>query len=291
MIGIYKITNLINGHKYIGKSIDIQARWCEHKRESNLPEEKWEENKRHEQTRLHKAIRKYGSDNFSCEIIEECLEEELSAKEIYWISYYNTYLNKEDYNMTPGGDGYTCGPGEEAPGCKISQQECNIIKQCLKKHMTACEIIKLVPSATPGIISSINYGKSWFDANEIYPISIRNGNRLWTSEQALLIKKEYANGLNLQELADRYGGTADTIKELVSGKTYTELPLIERKVDWQRTNKKCRKLTNEEVKFFRQEAKTNSILGLYNKYRPKNMGYSAFRNMILRNTYKDVLDD
>jgi len=48
MVGIYKITNTLNGHKYIGKSKNIADRWSEHKRESQLPEEKWSQNKRHE---------------------------------------------------------------------------------------------------------------------------------------------------------------------------------------------------------------------------------------------------
>ena len=291
MIGIYKITNKINNHSYVGKSINIQERWNEHKRESMLPEEKWQQNKRHEQTKLHKAIRKYGVESFLFEIIEECSINELNEKEIYWIAYYNTYLNPEHYNMTPGGDGYTCGSGEQAAGCKITQEECNIIKEKLKEGLKAQDIIQLVPNATPGIISSINHGHSWFDANETYPLSIRNGNHLWSDKQALLIRQEYAEGKNLQDLALKYGGIADTIKDLVSGKTYKHLPLYERQVDWKRTNLKQRKLTNEQVKFFRKEAKNNSILSLYNKYKPIGMGYSAFRNMIVRNTYKDVLDD
>lgn len=291
MIGIYKITNLINGHSYIGKSKNIYERWSEHKRESQLPESTWEKNKRHEQTQLHKAMRKYGVNQFSYEIIEECSLEELDKKEIYWIAYYNTYLDKNHYNMTPGGDGYNCGSGENAPGCKITQQECNLIKEGLKNRMTANEILKIVPNATRGIITSINYGHSWFDLNETYPLSIRNGNRLWSQEEAMAIRQKYSEGINLQDLAEQYGGSPDTIKDLISGKTYSELPLIERTVDWKRTNKKARQLSDDEVRFFRKEAKNNSILNLYNKYKPKNMGYSAFRNMIVKNTYKDVLDD
>ena len=31
LTGIYKITNKINGHLYIGQSIDIENRWTRHK--------------------------------------------------------------------------------------------------------------------------------------------------------------------------------------------------------------------------------------------------------------------
>ena len=89
MIGIYKITNKINGKCYIGKSINIERRFKEHKyicSESN-------------QT-LKRAYKKYGRENFEFSILEECLEEELNKKEIYYIK-----ILKPQYNRTSGGDG------------------------------------------------------------------------------------------------------------------------------------------------------------------------------------------
>ena len=69
MIGIYKITNLINSHSYIGLSTHIEDRWEYHKNPYNWNREK---NKS-----LYKAILKYGIENFSFEILEECSSEEL----------------------------------------------------------------------------------------------------------------------------------------------------------------------------------------------------------------------
>ena len=75
MIGIYKIQNLINGKIYIGQSVHIQARFNQHKNEA-----------KNGNTRpLYNAIRKYGIENFSFEIIEECSKEMLNEREIYWI--------------------------------------------------------------------------------------------------------------------------------------------------------------------------------------------------------------
>lgn len=73
--GIYKITNKINGHSYIGQSLNIEQRWTEHKKCINNTES-WDRS-------LYKAIRKYGLDNFSWEIIEECSEENLDNRETY----------------------------------------------------------------------------------------------------------------------------------------------------------------------------------------------------------------
>ena len=99
MIGIYKIQNLVNGKVYIGQSIHIEQRWKQHrliqKNCQNKP--------------LYKAFVKYGLDNFSFQVIEECEIEKLNEREQYWIDYYNSYIGDENsngYNLTRGGEGY-----------------------------------------------------------------------------------------------------------------------------------------------------------------------------------------
>lgn len=91
--GIYKIINLINNKQYIGQSIDIETRWQQHKTS----------NKNYI---LYQAFKKYGLENFSFEIIEECSKEKLDEREQYWIKYCNT-LTPNGYNMTSGGE--SCG--------------------------------------------------------------------------------------------------------------------------------------------------------------------------------------
>lgn len=58
MIGIYKITNLINNHSYVGQSVDISRRWNAHKEEA-----KKEKSDKFDYP-LYRAIRKYGINNF-----------------------------------------------------------------------------------------------------------------------------------------------------------------------------------------------------------------------------------
>lgn len=93
---IYKITNKLNGHSYIGQTIqNVKERFYQHcatkcdKAVLNMA--------------VHKAIQKYGKENFTLEILEEIDSTLLNDKEKYWIEYFDTYKN--GYNETLGGQG------------------------------------------------------------------------------------------------------------------------------------------------------------------------------------------
>ncbi len=92
MVGIYKITNTVNGKCYIGQSRDIEARWKKHLSVYKSSPD-WE---------LYRAFKKYGISKFTFEIIEECQINELNEREIYWIAQYDSFNN--GYNMTLGGE-------------------------------------------------------------------------------------------------------------------------------------------------------------------------------------------
>lgn len=90
MIGIYKITNKINGKFYIGQSISIENRFQDHKAprssKRNYP--------------ICRAIKKYGKENFAFEVIEICQQDELNQKEIEYIKTLCPH-----YNISEGGSG------------------------------------------------------------------------------------------------------------------------------------------------------------------------------------------
>jgi group I intron endonuclease len=97
MIGIYKIENKVNGKVYVGQSVNIESRWKAHKSELRRDT--------HYNTHLQKSWNKYGEDNFEFSVIEECLEQELDDKEIYWIDYYHCCEAEYGYNSQIGGTG------------------------------------------------------------------------------------------------------------------------------------------------------------------------------------------
>jgi group I intron endonuclease len=92
-IGIYKITNP-NGRIYIGQSTNILLRWGKYK-------------KLHckDQPSLYNSLLKYGVENHTFDIVEECIIELLDKREIYWGEYYDVLSNKHLNNRLGRGFG------------------------------------------------------------------------------------------------------------------------------------------------------------------------------------------
>lgn len=87
-------------HKsYIGLTIRPEkSRWQQHCQDAfNFKKSSYH-------TKLSEAIRRFGKDNFTLTILDECPNDKLSEREIYWINYYDTY--QHGYNETLGGEGY-----------------------------------------------------------------------------------------------------------------------------------------------------------------------------------------
>lgn len=94
MIGIYMYTNRLNSKRYIGKSVDIEARKGKHRRNAKDGRASY----------FYNALRHYGENVFDFEVLEECSVEQLDEKEKFYISKYDT-LMPNGYNMTEGGTG------------------------------------------------------------------------------------------------------------------------------------------------------------------------------------------
>ena len=98
---IYKITNKLNGMTYVGQTTrSLEVRFKEHTKADSL---------------IGDAIRKYGEENFSREIIEECKSsKQLYKREMFWIAYFNCKA-PNGYNQTDGGEsGWTHTPETRA---------------------------------------------------------------------------------------------------------------------------------------------------------------------------------
>jgi len=93
---IYKITNLVNHKIYIGITTRFRVRVKEHTDCTT--------NRTKSICYIHKAILKYGAENFTIEILDEVTDEkELNEKEVYYIDLFKSSTNGVGYNLTEGG--------------------------------------------------------------------------------------------------------------------------------------------------------------------------------------------
>ena len=90
--GIYKLTNRLNGKIYIGKTVDYERRMNEYRNRKST-----EKSSRY---KIMKIIDKYGFENFDCELIHECDEDDLDYYEMYYINYFKSYMKKYGYNSS-----------------------------------------------------------------------------------------------------------------------------------------------------------------------------------------------
>ena len=79
--GIYKITNIKNQMTYVGQAVNIADRWKQHIKRgigADAPT----------QNKLYPAMKKFGPENFTFEIIEKCPRDKLNEREDYWQEFY-----------------------------------------------------------------------------------------------------------------------------------------------------------------------------------------------------------
>lgn len=80
--GVYIITNYIDSRVYIGSSVNIKERWCEHKRDLLKDN--------HQNTHLQNFVNKYGIDVLNFKILENC-ENTLEREQYYLDSIDNKF--------------------------------------------------------------------------------------------------------------------------------------------------------------------------------------------------------
>jgi len=96
-IGIYSITHRESGKRYVGKSINVEARLWQHKNLLTKPVRSKDCN-RH----LYNAVRKYGWSAFDTEVLEDfdwVDEDYIAARELHWMDHYRTCERAFGYNL------------------------------------------------------------------------------------------------------------------------------------------------------------------------------------------------
>jgi len=248
MIGIYKITNIINNKIYIGQSIHIEKRFQEHINEAK--------NGRSNML-LHKAIRKYGSENFRFEILEECTEADLDAKECYYIDKLNSRNRELGYNLLEGGNKGPAAKGVDSPVAVIPEKIVTKIRNLYLEGYTKKQAYNKINQECPiniNTFSDVWIGKTYKDIcyyvfDNTYKESVRkrrslNRSKLKNTESkkyVLEIRNAKASGYKIRDYYNskfKVKMNYNTFQDIWYGKTY---PYIKASVENNIIKNKCKK--------------------------------------------------
>lgn len=225
IIGIYKITNLLDGRSYIGQSRNIENRFKEHLYHNESP--------------IDKDIHELGANNFSFDILEICNESDLDLKEEYYINFYNSINN--GYNMIKGGQHNI---GESNPKSKLTEQEVYYIRECYNNHEPINSIYELFKNKiTKAYFYNLWEGHSWNNIHmDVYTEENKNYYKyeyqigqdstksIFTNLEILQLRIRYQN----ETAEEIYPSVKDrcslqTLKSILWGRHYSQIIVYDKK--------------------------------------------------------------
>lgn len=285
MIGIYKIQNKQNNKIYIGQSNDIERRIKEHCSPS-----------RYKQSRIPVdiAIYKYGKENFTYEVLEECSINELNTREEYWIKFYDAV--NQGYNCSYGGEQQSIGSNNGK--AKLTEEDVVYIRKAYNEHQKQKEVYSLFKDKISwGGFQSVWQGQSWphimpevfTQENKNYyvyknSIGERGSKATLTNEEVAKFRYRYQYETAKEmypEVQDRMA--YQTFQRILCGTNdiYSEVPLYGKAPKYI--------LSDEEVKLSREYYITHSARKTYEHFDfAKNIPFSTFKQMLEGIRYKHL---
>lgn len=203
---IYKTTNNINGKFYVGKDTRDNPQYLG------------------SGTLLKAAMKKYGRENFSKEIIDVAeTNENLCELEIYWINEFRKTNSNMMYNIRNGGEGLCQGEVSPAKGKKWSTDSKLKISNFLIER--GAQSIETIEKRRKSLI-----GKKTFQPLYTQEGKTNISNSLKKSIDLFVQKKEmilnfqpqtqeiikfYVEGLTSPEISDKLGITVQRIRSII----------------------------------------------------------------------------
>jgi group I intron endonuclease len=203
---IYKITNLINGYLYIGKTTysDVKRRFNQHIYRALIQKKGSKES-------LHQAIRDYGIENFKIEVIDTVKEpRNLEQVEKDYIELYHTYINDPEckgYNLSKGGEGTHYKNGNQS----LSQQIIDLYAQ-YRNEQKVMDILRIDGKTVRNYLKMNN-----IKADDAKTIAIREtGKKVAVYNQDILIAVFPSIGETARHFKDKE--SASHVSEACYGK-------------------------------------------------------------------------
>lgn len=293
---LYRITNLINGKKYIGITNNYKKRWSNHKCCSD-PE-----------MVIARAIKKYGVENFQFEVLEEGLTlQEASDKEILTIKKENS-LVPNGYNVAKGGY-YSCGVshyGADNSNAHLTEEEVKYIKS----HRNEPEYIlyeQFADKISYDAFKNVYLNKTYLNIQptvDIYPYNLEFSNQFTsrnklTYDEVVELRKAYAEGIYWRDMYEKYKSIITnewSFWNTYVGKRYKlVMPEVFTLENYKKHKANCysgekngrAKLTEKDVLHIR-ELHDNGISNkeIYNLY--PQVSTTSIRNVINKKTWNNI---
>lgn len=235
---IYKITNTVNGKSYIGVTSYSRPvrRWRKHILVSK--------NKQLYLTNgsfgsLHQAILDFGVKSFTFDVLEECSRKVGFKREQFWIKFHNTF-GDGGYNKTAGGRGFNGRTHSKETKQRLAAinigRNLGANSAWFGKHHTEEAKAKISAANKKKIF---NRGKdNPFYGKKHSPETIalmkkkakaREYKKEWAVKRSKLssndiieIKKSYASGIKVIELAEKYGVSSPCIYKVLKKIRWTD---------------------------------------------------------------------
>ncbi len=223
---IYCFTNLINNKKYVGQSIrNDNTRYNNH-----ICSCKYESSNEYNSP-LHRAIRKYGLENFKYEILAKDIEDInlLNSLEIYYIQKLNSLI-PNGYNIEFGGKNCPKPKSLEQKEkltwaqAKLTEEE---IIELRKAYMNKESPKKIYDEKYKNRLHYNSFLNIWSGRRyqNIMPEALEKGRHTkMTQEKADEIRKIYSEEkISYQKLADRFNISKSTVADIIHNRTWKKV--------------------------------------------------------------------
>lgn len=201
---IYKFTNQLNNKVYVGQTtLSMERRLKKHLAQLD------------DKTYFHRALAKYGIQNFSIEILEDNIPlNELDNREKYWIKETDAFhTSGKGYNLTRGGQ---WGSGIQLI-CGSAEDE---IKDLIRNSELTFKQIGDMYKVSLSCISDINRGKTFYEDDIDYPIRKTPQKTKLDTElvNCIITMLQEQTNLSIQDIAHQLSISDYTVGEINRGK-------------------------------------------------------------------------